>query len=343
MLKSIKTNTIAVANQGGAMEADTISKHGASPKSQMSRGNFLEKRLGVLLLIMGIFIYGCNKEDEFDNVTPNVSKVEIADFKNWLNSQEITNGFIEKQKLNWSNVEIKLMRDGKTQHVLFKIYKDKNSLGNDSIRELQIAYVNNSFIGGVKVFSFYNKENAHAKYYNLSGQILEEGEYYAPKQLYSLQNRYIVEGRKVRLKSGNESNDPCDGTQMYTNSATPLKINGAPNPAAYNCHTYAWGALSSNDPCYNPTYPQWNNCPNPSALGYSQISTPQAGDRCISYGYDPNWGNNAPIHSAIVKEVKNGKVTKVEAKCGEQGIYIYNPDCDAFASYKTNDIKCYRK
>jgi len=29
----------AVANHGGAMETDTISKHGASPKSQMSRGN----------------------------------------------------------------------------------------------------------------------------------------------------------------------------------------------------------------------------------------------------------------------------------------------------------------
>ena len=31
----------AVANFGGAMEADTISKHGRSSKSQMSRGNFL--------------------------------------------------------------------------------------------------------------------------------------------------------------------------------------------------------------------------------------------------------------------------------------------------------------
>ena len=287
-----------------------------------------------------VFLHGCSKEeDEINN------KVEIADFKSWLNSQEITNGFIEKQKLNWSTAEIKLMRDGKTKHVLFEIYKDKNSLGNDSIRELQIAYVNNSFIGTLKVFSFYNTENAHAKFYNLCGQILEEGIYYAPKQLYSLQNRYIIEDSKVRLKSGNvESNNPCDGTQMYTNSATPLIVNGAPNPNAYNCHTYAWGALSTNDPCYNPTYPQWNNCPNPSTLGYTQVSgTPQVGDKCISYGYDPNWGNNAPIHSAIVKEVNNGKVTKVEAKCGEQGIYIYNPDCDAFSSYKTSNIKCYRK
>ena len=35
-----KTNE-AVANKSGAMEAETISKHGASSKSHMSRGNFL--------------------------------------------------------------------------------------------------------------------------------------------------------------------------------------------------------------------------------------------------------------------------------------------------------------
>jgi len=33
------TNETAVANQSGAMEADTISKNGRSLKSQMSRGN----------------------------------------------------------------------------------------------------------------------------------------------------------------------------------------------------------------------------------------------------------------------------------------------------------------
>jgi len=33
----------AVANFGGAMEADTISKNGRSSKSQMSRGNHIKK------------------------------------------------------------------------------------------------------------------------------------------------------------------------------------------------------------------------------------------------------------------------------------------------------------
>jgi len=33
----------AIANQGGTMEADTISKNGRSLKSQMSRGNFINK------------------------------------------------------------------------------------------------------------------------------------------------------------------------------------------------------------------------------------------------------------------------------------------------------------
>jgi len=33
------TADTAFANFGGAMEADTISKHGASLKSQMSKGN----------------------------------------------------------------------------------------------------------------------------------------------------------------------------------------------------------------------------------------------------------------------------------------------------------------
>ena len=39
MVKFSKSVGTAVANQGGAMEADTISKHGRSSKSQMSRSN----------------------------------------------------------------------------------------------------------------------------------------------------------------------------------------------------------------------------------------------------------------------------------------------------------------
>jgi len=42
----------AVANQGGAMEADTISKNGRSSKSQMSRGNFLLIIISLMTIIM---------------------------------------------------------------------------------------------------------------------------------------------------------------------------------------------------------------------------------------------------------------------------------------------------
>ncbi|MCL2281763.1 MAG: hypothetical protein FWC26_00420 [Fibromonadales bacterium] len=41
MSKVFNLNKVAVANQSGAMEADTISKNGRNPKSQMSRGNNL--------------------------------------------------------------------------------------------------------------------------------------------------------------------------------------------------------------------------------------------------------------------------------------------------------------
>jgi hypothetical protein len=264
--------------------------------------NNINKKIRIFSLVMvlasviavGIFMQSCSSERE--EISFDYSELEITDFKNWLKSQEITNEFIGDQELNWDNVKMKPMPDGGSTQVSFEIYNGENSLGNDSIRELQIAYVKNSFVGGVKIFSFYDKENAHVKCYSLSGQILEEGIYYAP------------------------------------------------NPAAYNCHAYVWGTLSSNAPCYNPNYPQWNNCPNISGSGYSQVSMPQAGDRWVSYGSVSGWGY-VPVHSAIVVEVTNGQVTKVRAKCGEQGIYIYNPNCDAplFASYKTNDIKYYRK
>jgi len=54
----------AVANQGGAMEVDTILKNGRSSKSQMSRENFL-KFIGVLFVASLIFVTaGCDKDKE---------------------------------------------------------------------------------------------------------------------------------------------------------------------------------------------------------------------------------------------------------------------------------------
>jgi hypothetical protein len=298
------------------------------------------------MIFTGCFMTGCQQEDPIVDVIGNTdnSSLEIADFKNWFNSQGIVSEFTGKQEPDWNKAELKLLPDGKCLEVSIEIYKGKNTLGNDSIRKLLIANVKNSFTGGVKVFSFYNEENADTKYYSLSGQILEEGEYYAPKQLYVLLKRYTdEEGRGiVRLKIGNESNDdPCQSVGIVPGSATPKYINGFTNPNAYNCHTYVWGTLSSNDPCYNPTTPLWNNCPNIAGSGYSQVSTPQVDDRWVSYGYVSNRGY-VPIHSAIVIEVKNGKVTKLLAKCGYGEIRLYDPDCPDYEEYMTDDVKYYR-
>ena len=53
----------AVANQSGAMEADTISKNGRSSKSLMSRTNFLSKAC-IVLLAAGFIFSGCKKDDD---------------------------------------------------------------------------------------------------------------------------------------------------------------------------------------------------------------------------------------------------------------------------------------
>jgi hypothetical protein len=319
------------------------------------------KKFFLSLLMCSILLHSCSIEgddfignDDFIENTDNPS-LEISDFRNWFKSQEIVTGFME-QEPNWNNAELTISQDGDNSAVSIEIYKGKNSLGNDSIRELLIANVENDFIGGVRVFSYYNNERARVEYYNLGGQILEKAEYYAPKQLYSLIERYTVEIDKiewspVRLKSGSESGSEsgsgnlCAGTRDI---APATKITeGVPNANAYNCHAYVWGYLKKNDPLYDSSYPKWNNYPDISHSGYSLVigSAPRVGDRWVSYGYVYIYGNfnYMPIHSAIVEEVKNGKVTKLRAKCGQGPVKIYNPDCSDFSSYKTNTIKYYRK
>jgi hypothetical protein len=305
------------------------------------------KKFFLILLLCTVLFNSCNNEDynivENGNIIENTdnSSLEISDFKNWFESQKVVKGLIGKQEPDWSMAELKLLPDGRSLQVSIEIYKGKNSLGNDSIRELQIMNVKNEYIGGIKAFSFFNKESANTKYYNFNGQILEEGEYYAPKQLYILLKRYTDEWSQVRLKSGSES-DPCGVIQVLNGTATPGKINGVDNPKAYNCHAYVWGYLSSNDPCYRSSQPLWNNCPNISGSGYSRVTSPQIGDRWVSYGSVSGWGYTT-VHSAIIMEVKNGRVTKVRAKCGDGPIYIYNPDCNTFKGYMTNDVRYYRK
>jgi hypothetical protein len=280
--------------------------------------------------------------------------LEVADFSNWLKSQEIERGLIEEKELNWDNVEIKLMPDGKSKKISFLIYQGTNSLGNDSIRELHIAYVRNRFMGGVMVFSFHHKECARYMYYDLSGQLSEEGEYYAPKQIYMALNPYStpysVEWAKVRLKSGSEGETEgetdCENIVIVNGTKTPLRINGKLNPAAYNCHTHVWGPPAPGPaPCYNDSISQWNYCPDIAGSGWSEVSTPQVGDRWVSFKDDPTFGENAAWHSAKVLEVIDDKVTRVEAKMGDNEILYYNPDCttEYFRYYKTDNIKYYRQ
>jgi hypothetical protein len=353
-MKKISEKTLNVKNGGKATDKKVLSLKG-------TKKFFLSLSLGIILFT------SCNREDyeiiENDDVIENTdnSSLGVRDFKNWFESQKVAKDLIGDQELNWSNAELKTMRDGKTLQVSIEIYKGENSLGNDSIRELVIAKVKDGFIGNVKVLSFHDREYAHAKYYSLSGRILEEGEYYSPKQLYMSLKRYTVEEREiemriVRLKSGTagtESN-PCADTIVEPNSATPLYIDGNYNIDAYNYHTYVWGKPNANNSyVYFSEYPNWNEYPKISSSDYSEINLTQirVDDIWVSYGYHSVYGDDTPIHSAFIKEVKDGKITKLNAKCGAEGIYTYNPDCDVpmFASYIRDDngnectVKYYRK
>jgi hypothetical protein len=277
----------------------------------------------------GIFTQSCSTDSifEIDN-DPLASRTDrfditVSDFKNWFVSQTISSDFIGSQEPNWDNAEVKTMPDGKTQFVSIEIYKGENSAGSDSIRKLQIAFLQDDFTGGIKVYSYYNSEYASTNYYSLTGDLLEEGIYYPQNQTDVLLKRHTFESTQVRLKSGSESNDPCAGTTWLPNTATPYSNSDGPG-------------------CTVPGRPNWYNCPNISGSGLNETIIPLVGDRCVSYGYISGFGAVGAVHSAIVKETVNGRVTKVEAKCGEAGICIYNPDCPTFSSYKTSDIRYYR-
>ena len=70
MYQYFKTNE-AAANHSGAMEAETISKNGAKPKSHTSRRNFKILALVVLVAAGIMAIKSCKKDDE-KNVSQSV-------------------------------------------------------------------------------------------------------------------------------------------------------------------------------------------------------------------------------------------------------------------------------
>ena len=65
-LVSSLTNGVAVANNCGAMEAETIFKNGRSSKSQTSRGNFLNYVVVAALAISAAFVASSCKKDKND-------------------------------------------------------------------------------------------------------------------------------------------------------------------------------------------------------------------------------------------------------------------------------------
>jgi len=236
------------------------------------------------------------------------------------------------------------MPDGKSTKVTFVIYQGKNSLGNDSIRELHIAYVRNIFMGGVMAFSFNSKERARVEQYDFKDRLEREWEYYEPRQVFSLLKIYSIERGQIRLKTRSEDDgQPCTFEADSTTS-TPLHFeNGDPNPEAYNCHTYIWGKPKDTDPFFDKTLPNWNNWPDIAGSGWSEVSAPQVGDRWVSFTHDIIYGENLPWHSAEIVEVIDGVITKVRAKCGDAEIRIYDPDCDDYVGYFTNILKYYRE
>ena len=66
------------------------------------------------------------------------------------------------------------------------------------------------------------------------------------------------------------------------------------------------------------------------------------GDRWVSYANLVGISVIA-LHSAVVEEVIDGSISKLKSKMGEGSVSTYDPDCDRFASYKTNTIKFYRE
>ena len=84
----------AVANQGGAMETETISKNGRNPKNLMSRGNF--KLFAVFILVAGMIAIKSCKKDPDNKVPKNVieliSSVEVFSEKEEWERKEIVAG-----------------------------------------------------------------------------------------------------------------------------------------------------------------------------------------------------------------------------------------------------------
>ena len=92
MFQVLKTGVAAAVQNAGtgadnqrktAMEADTISKHGRSSKSQTSRGNIL-RRVCFGLVFCGLFFTGCSSNSPSDVVKKAFNAVKQKDVDTFL-------------------------------------------------------------------------------------------------------------------------------------------------------------------------------------------------------------------------------------------------------------------
>jgi len=108
------------SNLSGAVEAETISKHGASSKSQMSRGNILKKMcvaLSVLnVMFYGILFTGCSKPTPVDVNADNLDKHLSAMVNQYLD-RALTMGVIRQYQQGTIQTSTESFKSIVQQHV----------------------------------------------------------------------------------------------------------------------------------------------------------------------------------------------------------------------------------
>jgi len=156
-MKNVFFKTIgAAANQSGAMEAENHVKNGASPKSQMSKLNFLKSLLVILSVSVMLIACGsggglsgtweykysenhsitfkfsgktCTKEFSGIQSVPNTKEQMLDELINKLNKEGI--------KFTQSRDKIEFVRDGKDAVVTYLFLGTENGQTKVEIREIE--------------------------------------------------------------------------------------------------------------------------------------------------------------------------------------------------------------
>lgn len=253
-----------------------------------------------------IYLVSCTS-DSIGNENIQMQNSIVDEASKFYAQQTFDNSTTLTEEPNWGNAVVSKTTDG-SPLVTVQVYKGENSKGLDSIQEIQFVQRQRGNIMLLRTLSSFNKDIAKVELSTLKGRLLEDGMLYIPKNRYSTINVYyrIGSNNKTLRKVGAE-----DGCSPYVveGSDTPVYNSDVSyNTNAYNCHQYAWGDPSPNDPHYYSYLPHWRDYPpSPSSLGYTETYTPSVGDRIIIWGYD-NYGNYQALHSAIVTCTDGGNV-----------------------------------